>query len=684
MVITSEVEPAEASPRQSTVPVPDRPDGGVSFGVRLLPWVTAGVLYLGLSVVLWWGAWSTHPTATTTCGCGDASLYFWFLEWPAYALGHGHSVLWSTAAFHPTGWNLLSNTGVLAIGVVLAPVTWLFGPVASLNVASTLVPVLSALSMCWLLRRWVAWSPAAFVGGLLYGFSPFIVSGLVAGWLTTLLVVPPLMVGCLDELCVRRRRRPVPLGIALGLLVVLQFFISTELLAITVIGLGAGFLLFVGYHLVVHPAEVRRSAGRVATGLGVGAGLSAVLLAYPVWFTFAGPAHLSGPVWPSLQLGYEGATLRHLVVPSNLPASFLQFTHRTGGYQGTTPSAQYVGIGALAVIVVGLVVWRSDRRLWLIGVTGAMAVVLSLGALPNVWLPWSAVAHLPELENIIPSRFMTVTYLAVALLVGLITDHAYVAVRDRRGQPSISTAPPARSRRRRSRDLVAWMVGLAVAAVAVVPIAWYLGGSVPVTTEPVVVPTWFSQVAPHLPGRQVLLVYPFSNQVIQSAMTWQALDRMHFDMVDGDGPGTAPSRGGAERRGLAVIGASSFSFTGQHLAPGDVAVARQALDHWGVTMVVVPDQADLPDYDMVTSVPYAVALVTAAVGSPPVRQHGAWVWTGVDHAGPAVDPAPAAFDACVATGAAEGTPVPGRSTQTVPPSAVSAVAGCVLHAPVAT
>ena len=97
--------------------------------------------------------WTTHPTATATCGCGDPALFMWFLEWPAYALAHGHNPFYSTAMFHPGGINLLSNTSVLAIGVPLAPVTWLFGPVATLNVAQTLAPVLSALSTFWLLRR---------------------------------------------------------------------------------------------------------------------------------------------------------------------------------------------------------------------------------------------------------------------------------------------------------------------------------------------------------------------------------------------------------------------------------------------------------------------------------------------------------------------------------------------------
>ena len=96
------------------------------------------VVYLVIAVVVWWHVWSSHPSSVTTCACDDPSLFVWFLEWPAFALAHGHNPFYSTALFHPTGVNLLSNTGVLALGVPLAPVTWLFGPVATLNVASTL------------------------------------------------------------------------------------------------------------------------------------------------------------------------------------------------------------------------------------------------------------------------------------------------------------------------------------------------------------------------------------------------------------------------------------------------------------------------------------------------------------------------------------------------------------------
>jgi hypothetical protein len=114
--------------------------------------LVAAAGYLLLSLFVWWNIWSKHPTSVTTCGCGDSSLFTWFLAWPAYALSHGLNPLYSTALFHPTGstcWPTRERSG---IGIVLAPVTWLFGPVATLNVALTLSPVLSALAMFVLLR----------------------------------------------------------------------------------------------------------------------------------------------------------------------------------------------------------------------------------------------------------------------------------------------------------------------------------------------------------------------------------------------------------------------------------------------------------------------------------------------------------------------------------------------------
>ena len=109
-----------------------------------------------------------------------------------------------------------------------------------------------------LLRRFVAWSPAAFVGGLLYGFWPFILISLTdAHLMLGLAPIPPLMVACLDELLVRQRHRALPAGLVLGVLVAAQFLVGSEALVITLIAAGIGVVLVVGYGIVRRRRQLR-------------------------------------------------------------------------------------------------------------------------------------------------------------------------------------------------------------------------------------------------------------------------------------------------------------------------------------------------------------------------------------------------------------------------------------------
>ena len=419
--------PAPSPDDAPAEPAAGPPAGGPGHRVRTL--VVAAAAYLALSVGVWWDVWTSHPASVTTCGCGDSSLFTWFLEWPAYAIAHGLDPFYSSAMFHPGGVNLLANTSELGIGVVLAPVTWLFGPVATLNVALTLAPALSALAMFVLLRRWVSWAPAAFAGGLLYGFSPFVIVSLSdAHLMNGMLVVPPLVVACLDELLIRQHRRPVRVGVLLGLLVVAQFFIGTEMLVIMGITGAIGVALVVLYAAVGHREALARHARHALVGLGTGAGVAAALLAYPVWFALEGPAHLSGPVWGSLYLGVGGTSPAQYLGATPPSASFARLAHQVGGYQGPTLSGQYFGYALVAVVAVGALVWRRDRRIWLFGAVGLLTVPLSLGRTIGAWVPWRWLIHVPLVQNVIPSRFVAMTYLAAAVLLGVVVDRTRTAV----------------------------------------------------------------------------------------------------------------------------------------------------------------------------------------------------------------------------------------------------------------
>lgn len=528
-------------------------------------------------------------------------MFTWFLAWPPYALSHGLNPFFSTALNHPTGVNLLANTSELAIGVLLAPVTWLFGVIAALNLALILSPVLSALAMFFLLRRWVAWSPAAFIGGLAYGFSPFVLGSLNdAHLMLGMAAVPPLVVAGLDEMLVRQLRPPVLIGILLGLLVVVQFFVGTEVLLITTIMATVSVVLVVLYAAIEHPEVLRRRSRHVAVGLSAGAVTAGALLAYPAWFALAGPAHPSGPIWPGMNLatGYGASTLKGFFVPSRLLTWQFDALDGFGAFATPPLSWQYFGIGIPVILGTGLIVRRRDRRLWLFAMVALISASLSLGVSKSLVLPWQLLADLPQMENVTPLRFVLITYLAAAVMLGIIVDHTYVAVtRRREAVRDGSPQPPSQVRLPRSARWAGAAVGMIVAGIALLPVAWFLAPSVPVAAQPVVLPTWFRTVAPHLQGRQVLLVVPAAFSQLESSMTWQAVDRMPFSMVGIGGPGDYGSRAGEERDGEAVITAISNLANVQLAQPGSILVVRQALEDWGVTLVVMPDQGHLPAYD---------------------------------------------------------------------------------------
>jgi hypothetical protein len=607
-----------------------RPESHRAHQVRNL--LLAMATYLVLSVLLWWNVWSSHPRATTTCGCGDSSLFTWFIDWPAYAMSHGLNPLYSTALFHPGGVNLFSNTAEVGIGIVLAPITWLLGPIATLNVALTLSPVLSATAMFLLLRRWVSWSPAAFAGGLLYGFSPFILISLTdAHLMLAMAPFPPLVVLCLDELLIRQRRAPLAIGVILGLLVAAQFTIGTEVLVITAVATGIGVVIVVVFGLARR--EVSRQRAKYALVGGVTSVIVAgVLLAYPVWFSLSGPAHLSSPIWGTPNyLPYGGTNVESYLIQSAPSALATSLGHRFGGYQAPTLSGQYFGIGLVAVLVIGLVVWWRDLRLWLFAVVGLISVPLSSGLQENGWSLWRLFVRFPQMENVVPSRFLLMTYLAAAVMLGLIMDHTRRDI----DQWQVSRHGPGHVRER-SRWPLGALGASAVALVSILPIAAYYSSGLPLTTQPVNVPDWFTSVAPHLKGRQVLLAFPVPFAYFQSPMTWQAVDNMSFDMAGGGGPGALLSRAGKEAAGQKYIGGLSASGGPQAITPTEITAVRQALDGWGVTTIVIPDPELLPQYDRLREVRLTAALMTAATGRQPVRQANAWVWTHVDHAGPPV------------------------------------------------
>jgi len=592
------------------------------------------------SVVLWWHVWTGHPASTLTCGCGDPAQQVWFTAWPAWAIAHAHDLFFSDVVNVPDGANLLSNTSGTLVGAVLAPVTWLWGPVVATNVALTLAPALSAWGCYVAVRRLVLWRPAAIPAALVYGYSAAVVTSLALGHVSvSVLAVPPLLFVALYEIVVVQERTVWRDGLVLATLLVVQFFISPEVLVMCLLFCAVGLVAVVAAGWRQVPARV----GHALPALGIGAGIAAVVLAYPTWYGLAGPQAVDGVLFSAAPV--SGVALSGVVWPGAYAAAADAFM-RFGGYLGRSgPPPDYLGGGLVAVVVASVVVARRRLLTWILLLLALVALWLSLGSvltgvpswLTRVWLPWRILSSLPVLREIVPDQFAPFLSLFVAFLVA-VGLNAFAGMHRRRGS-WVPTRP--------FGVVSAVTAGVAVLALAPVVATF----DIPYRVVQVHIPPYVSEVGPTLPAGAVLLTVPFASSGSSAAMLWQAESAMHWSLAGAalktPGPLGGPVQQGAPGSARRIL--SDLTVPGSPLPTGTQAQllrVRRALLSWRVGEVVIAGVSRDPVY---TS-----GFFTMALGTAPRFEHQAWVWTLAHGVAPAAPATGASLAACRAEAVTPG------------------------------
>jgi hypothetical protein len=234
------------------------------------------------------------------------------------------------------------------LGLLLTPLTLTVGPVASYNLILWLAFPLSATAMFLVLRRWTDSTTAAFVGGLLYGFSAYIVGQGFGHAMLSFVPLPPLFFYQLHKLLVRQSGNPYREGVLLGVIAIAQYFISEEILATTIIFAIFGIVILVAgrFRAITRPMVVY-----AARGLACGLGLAGVVIAYPAWFMEFGPQHFKGPAhpvtgpWRIDLLGPVVPTPAQRFAPKSLVALGAKFTGASYVENGS-----YVGLPLLLLV----------------------------------------------------------------------------------------------------------------------------------------------------------------------------------------------------------------------------------------------------------------------------------------------------------------------------------------------
>jgi hypothetical protein len=336
-------------------------------------------------------------------------------------------------------------------------------------------------------------------------------------------------------------------GLGLGLLVTAQLFITEEILAVTAIAGAVLAAVLAASRRRAVPGAVRR----VAAGLAVAAGVTAMVAGYPLWVQFSGPLRQHGsPFLPD----FFKSDLSSFVVPSSY-----QLYHTAGSaaaaarYQGQLP--EYLGyLGWPLLVVLALAAIACWRRLPARAAAVACLVlgVFSLGGTllfgghhhPAIKLPWYWLQGLPLLESVLPDRFCLVADGAAAALLAFAVDAAVPAF-----------AAFAAHRHPRLGLASGWRPVAVVMAAAVLAVLPIVPKPLPVAAATPVPPGWPAAFAAlRLPPSASVLVVPVPMSTFTEPLRWQADTGEPRSLVGGyfmgpgphgrgyiDGTGTPPA-----------------------------------------------------------------------------------------------------------------------------------------------
>jgi hypothetical protein len=490
-------------------------------------WPVVLAAYTVLAVLAFANVWS-DPGGRWIGVDGDPDSTMWSLSWAAYSLSHLLNPFITNWIFFPTGTDVLwSNADApIALGWVVSPITYFLGPVLAYNLLQTLCFSLSAFVAYLAFARLVQRRAAAFVGGLVYGFGPYMFGQAYGHMALTFAVVPPLIFILVERLVVSRDISPWLAGAAAGIALAFQLLVSEEVAATTVIVTVIAVLWLAATALITRRRvpwlDVLRRT--VCAGLAA-AGVFVVLAAYPIYVIFRGPDRITHT--PVRTFGFFATDIYNLIVPPG--TTHLLHNSWTEQTSALFPGGPVEAGGYLGIALIGVIIYTTLRWFWVPAViftagAGALVLLISLGPhlvhqghySSHITLPWVLVANVPVLNDVLVERMALYVDLFAGLMLALFLDRSWAV-------PGVTAK-----------------VGAVVAAAASLLL---LAPNVPWVTSTSHVPELFQPGTlanryfhAKVPEGAVALVLPAD--LVQKdhgyTMLWQATDLMHFKSFGGD------------------------------------------------------------------------------------------------------------------------------------------------------
>jgi hypothetical protein len=401
--------------------------------------------YIGAGVAVTW------PHATYLAGrlpyTRDAGTYVWNFWWMARSVEHLSNPWSTTYLAAPVGTELGLHALMPLAGVVMMPVTVLFGPSASYNLLCIALPGLLSYVMYRVARLWLPSQIAAIATGAFFGLSTLVDFWT---WNHVNLAAGALFVPLTLETSIRLRRRPgarqaIILGLVLGASVLVD---QDSALMAAMVAVAVLLPWLFGRRAPVDPADT--SSARLTLSSPrwtrlfplAGAALVTAVVASPQLFAIAHEIKVGGPAIPPDARSYRGgASLPNLIEPTRRVNDLgLPIPH--------SPDFSSYGTVLTILAIAGLALAWRRRSAWGLALGWFGATVLAMGSSLHIfsrtYVPVAQVWHGAELSSVmpytwlvrapglasfrVPARIAEVGLVAAALLAGYtvnwLRDHA--------------------------------------------------------------------------------------------------------------------------------------------------------------------------------------------------------------------------------------------------------------------
>jgi len=355
---------------------------------------------------------------------GDPLLHMWMLAWWPHALISGVHPIITRAVWPPTGYNLAWATSIPGPSLLLSSITRLFGPIVSYNILCLLCPALAAFSAFVLCRYLTGQFWPALVGGYIFGFSQYVLAHM-PGHLVLLLIFPVPLAIYLVLLRVNRQISRTAFLVLLVIVLLVQFFGSTELFATTAM-FGAAALVL---SCLIYRAPLAANIRDVAIESGCGYLVTAVLAAPYLYYVLA--LGVPGPINPSTVYSND---LLAFAVPTPWLYAGRAFGEVVRQFRsGPVETAAYLGPGLWIILVLYTESSGSTQTGKFLLVSLILIGLMSLGPILHIDgidigpAPWRVLSKLPLIDQALPNRFGMYFFLVAAVIASLYLSQSLIS-----------------------------------------------------------------------------------------------------------------------------------------------------------------------------------------------------------------------------------------------------------------